>query len=134
MKAPSSEHPGAARLDRWLFAVRLMPSRAVATQAVDGGRVHVNGARVKPAHGLRAGDQVSFMRGPLEFECTVRSIPERRGPAREATLCYEETGSSAARRAARAAERALAGGRSPAPGQRPDKHARVLLRRLKGRI
>jgi ribosome-associated heat shock protein Hsp15 len=134
MSAPSSDPAGGARLDSWLFAVRLMPSRSVATQAVGGGRVHLNGGRVKPSHALRPGDQVSFKRGALEFECTVRAIPARRGPAREATLCYTETEASAARRAARSAERAAAGAARPDPGGRPDKHARVLLRRLKGRI
>ena|SRR5579862_368904 len=126
--------PGAARLDRWLFAVRLMGSRAAAAAAVSGGRVHVNGARVKPAHALRPGDEVSLTRGALAFECTVLAVPERRGPAAAARLCYEESPSSAALREAHAARMKVAGARAPRPRGRPDKHARRHLQRLKGRI
>jgi ribosome-associated heat shock protein Hsp15 len=133
MTEPSSRS-GAARIDRWLFAVRLSPARAQAAEAVNGGRVHINGARVKPAHPVRPGDRVSFRRGALEFECTVAAIPERRGPAREAVLCYTESEASAARRAEFAAQMRLAGALAPRPQGRPDKHARARVRRLKGRI
>lgn len=134
MSEPAGEHPGSARIDRWLFAVRLLGSRALATQAVSGGRVHVNGERVKPAHALRAGDQVTFMRGAVEFECTVTAIPERRGPASAAALCYEETAASLARRAEFATRMKLAAALTPRPQGRPDKHQRARLRRLRGRI
>ena len=134
MSEPADEHPGAARIDRWLFAVRLLGSRALATAAVHGGRVHVNGERVKPAHALRAGDRVTFKRGALEFECTVAAFPERRGPARVATLCYEETAASRARSAEFSARMKLAAALTPRPDTRPDKHQRRRLRRLRGRI
>ena len=134
MSEPADEHPGAARIDRWLFAVRLLGSRALATAAVHGGRVHVNGERVKPAHALRAGDRVTFMRGALEFECMVAALPERRGPARAATLCYEETPASRARAVEFAARMRLAAALTPRPAARPDKHQRRRLRRLRGRI
>jgi ribosome-associated heat shock protein Hsp15 len=134
MSEPARESPGAARVDRWLFAVRLLGSRALAAQAVSGGRVHVNGERVKAAHALRLGDRVSFKRGGLEFECTVTALPERRGPARAAVLCYEETPASAARRDAFRARMRLAAAMSPRPLARPDKHERRRLRRLRGRI
>jgi ribosome-associated heat shock protein Hsp15 len=126
--------PGTARLDRWLFAVRLVGSRALATRAVSGGRVHVNGERVRPARALRTGDLVSLTRGGLAFECTVRTIPERRGPAAAARLCYEETPASTALRAAHAARMKVAGAAPPRPPGRPDKQARRHLQRLKGRI
>ena len=135
MPASPSGGPGAARLDRWLFAVRLFKSRSLATQAVLGGRVHVNDGRVKPAHALRVGDRVGFLRGALEFECTVLELPERRGPASQAQACYAEDPESEARRreylAARrdAAPHALM--RGPRPQTRPDKHARDALRRMK---
>ena len=87
---PAAAH-GAARLDRWLFAVRLFRSRTLAAQAASGGRVHVNGARVKPAHEVRPGDQISLVRGAVEFECTVTAVPARRGPAPEAARCYAES-------------------------------------------
>ncbi len=124
---------GAARIDRWLFGVRLFKSRSLATEAVNGGRVHVNGARVKPAHTVRPGDVVRFMRGAVEFECTVQAVPERRGPAARAVLCYLESEASQARRAAFAERSRLAAAFAPRPEERPDKHARRELRRLRGR-
>ena len=130
----ASGHPGTARIDRWLFAVRLFKSRSLAAQAVTGGRVHLNGERVKPAHEVRPGDQVSFARGTVRFECAVAGVPQRRGPAVAAARCYQETPASAARRAALAARLKLAAGLTPRPSVRPDKHQRRLLRRLRGRI
>jgi ribosome-associated heat shock protein Hsp15 len=121
-------------LDRWLFAVRLMGSRTLASEAVGGGRVHVNGERVKPAHALRCGDRVSFKRGHVEFECTVLAMAARRGPASAAALCSEESAASVARRAEFAARMRLAAALTPRPAGRPDKHQRQRLRRLRGRI
>jgi ribosome-associated heat shock protein Hsp15 len=130
----ASGHPGTARIDRWLFAVRLFKSRSLAAQAVTGGRVHVNGERVKPAHEVRAGDRVSFARGTVRFECAVAGVPQRRGPAAAAARCYEETPASAARGAELAARMKLAAALTFRPSVRPDKHQRRLLRRLRGRI
>lgn len=124
---------GAARIDRWLFGVRLFKSRSLATEAVSGGKVHVNGQRVKPAHALHPGDRVSFVRGEAPFECAVVQIPPRRGPAQTALRCYRETDASAARRAELARKAPLAAVRSPRPVERPDKHQRRELRRLRGR-
>ncbi len=125
---------GTARLDRWLFAVRLYKSRSLAAQAVAGGRVHLNGERVKAAHEVRCGDRLSLMRGAVEFECTVSSIPVRRGPAQLAAGCYAETPASAARRAEFAQRMRLGAALAPRPVERPDKRARAQLRRLRGRI
>ena len=126
--------PGAARIDRWLFAVRLFKSRALAAQAVGGGRVHLNGERVKAAHEVRRGDVLTLMRGGVEFECTVGAIPARRGPAQAAARCYEETPASVARRAQFAQRMKLAAALTPRPAERPDKRERRQLRRLRGRI
>jgi len=125
--------PGAARIDRWLFGVRLFKSRSLATQAVTGGKVHVNGDRVKPSREVRAGDVVTFVRGTVEFECTVTDIPARRGPATEAARCYVESQASETRRAEFAQRMRVASGLAPRPDERPDKHARQALRRLRGR-
>jgi ribosome-associated heat shock protein Hsp15 len=134
MSEPSSTSAGAARVDRWLFAVRLYGSRPLAAQAVGGGRVHVNGERVKAGRAVRCGDRLTLMHGALEFECTVTAIPARRGPARQAALCYEESAASVARRAEFAARMKLAAALTPRPPARPDKHERRRLRRLRGRI
>ena len=125
--------PGPSRVDRWLFAVRLFKSRSAAATAVGGGKVHINGERVKPSRSVQPGDSVTFARGAVEFECTVTAIPLRRGPASEAALCYEETAGSRARRAEFSARMKVASGLAPRPQERPDKHDRRLLRRLRGR-
>lgn len=130
--AESNTSAGAARIDRWLFGVRLFKSRSLAAEAVSGGKVHVNGSRVKPSHSVRPGDLVSFSRGP-EFECEVAAIPERRGPAREAVKCYTETDSSRQRREQHVQRMRLAAVMTPRPEERPDKHQRRELRRLRGR-
>ena len=67
--------PGAARIDRWLFGVRLFKSRSLAADAVSGGKVHINQERVKPSRSVRAGDTVTFTRGTVVFECVVTAIP-----------------------------------------------------------
>jgi ribosome-associated heat shock protein Hsp15 len=125
--------PGLARIDRWLFGVRLFKSRSMATDAVNGGKVHVNGERVKPSRGVQPGDTVTFTRGAVVFECLVTAIPVRRGPAAEAARCYDETPASKARRAEFADRMKFAAGLTPRPDDRPDKHDRKLLRRLRGR-
>ncbi|HWG77990.1 MAG TPA: RNA-binding S4 domain-containing protein [Steroidobacteraceae bacterium] len=130
---PSDEGPGATRIDRWLFAVRLFKSRSAATDAVNGGKVHLNGGRVKASHAVKGGDIVSFNRGELLFECTIAAIPPRRGSASAVADCYAELETSRTRREQYVARRRLAGATAPRPQDRPDKHGRRLLRRLRGR-
>lgn len=80
------------RLDKWLWAARFYKTRALATEAVQGGRVHVNGQRVKPARDVREGDEVQVTRpGSPATVVIVRDISDRRGPASEAQKLYEET-------------------------------------------
>jgi ribosome-associated heat shock protein Hsp15 len=133
MSEPEMTGPGAMRIDRWLFGVRLFKSRAVAAGAVSGGKVHVNGERVKPSHAVKSGDTVTFTRSAVVFECVVTAVPLRRGPASEAARCYEETPASKARRENFAARMKVAAGLTPRPDHRPDKHQRRLLRQLRGR-
>jgi ribosome-associated heat shock protein Hsp15 len=129
----TEDGPGAARIDRWLFGVRLFKSRSLAAQAVTGGKVHVNGDRVKPSREVREGDVVTFIRSSVEVECTVTAIPVRRGPATQAARCYVETSASEARRAEFAQRMKVAAALTPRPDERPDKHDRQALRRLRGR-
>jgi ribosome-associated heat shock protein Hsp15 len=125
--------PGSARIDRWLFGVRLFKSRSLAAEAVGGGKVHINGSRVRPSHSVRPGDLVTFTRGVIDFECRVVAVPERRGPAKEAVACYAETDASRALREQHAQRMRLAAAMAPRPEERPDKHQRRELRRLRGR-
>jgi ribosome-associated heat shock protein Hsp15 len=113
--------------------VRLFKSRSLAAEAVGGGKVHINGARVRPSHSVQPGDVVTFARGVIDFECIVAAIPERRGPAKEAVACYTETDASRARREQHAQRMRYAAAMTPRPDERPDKHQRRELRRLRGR-
>lgn len=92
------------RLDKWLWAARFFKTRALAVEAIDGGRVSVDGERVKPAKEVRVGDSISIRRPPFEFAIVVKSLSDKRGPAAIAAALYAETDESRARRAAIAAE------------------------------
>jgi len=129
----ATAEPASQRIDRWLFAVRLFKSRTLAAQAVSGGRVHVNGERVKAARALRIGERISLSRGAVTFECEVMALPQRRGPASEAAKCYRESAQSEAARAQFAERMRLGAALAPRPVSRPDKHQRRTLRQLRGR-
>ena len=82
------------RLDKWLWAARFFKTRSLATQAVEGGKVQLNGQRVKPAKPVQPGDEVRIRLGPFEHVVFVRALGERRGPASQAALLFEETSAS----------------------------------------
>lgn len=79
------------RLDRWLWAARWFKTRSLATVAVAGGKVHLDGRRVKPSAPVRIGDRIEVRKGPYAFDLVVTGLAERRGPAREARQLYDET-------------------------------------------
>ena len=120
------------RIDKWLWAARLYKTRSLAAQAVDGGRVRLNGVRVKPAKEVRPGDELTVHIGELEWVIDVRALSARRGPAAAARQLYEERAESAARRqAAIDVRKAMP---EPAFGLRgrPTKRDRRMLKRLAG--
>jgi len=92
------------RLDKWLWAARFFKTRSLAVEAIEGGRVSVNGDRAKPAKEVRVGDALAIRRPPFEFAVVVKALSDKRGPATVAAALYEETEQSRARRAALAAE------------------------------
>jgi ribosome-associated heat shock protein Hsp15 len=118
------------RLDKWLWQARFFKTRSLATAAINGGKVHLNAERIKPAHRVRIGDQISLsMQGSVaEFE--VLELPTRRGPAAEAQACFLETPASAERRAKLREQQRLAQVSRPRPDTRPDKRDRRRLMRL----
>ena len=79
------------RVDKWLWAARFFKTRALAIQAVDTGKVLINGIRVKPAKNVHVGDSLSIRRGPYVSTVLVKALSLRRGPASEAGFLFEET-------------------------------------------
>ncbi len=82
--------PNSVRLDKWLWAARFYKTRALAVEAIEGGKVEVNDDKAKRAKAIRVGDRVRIRLGPYEWRLLVRGLSERRGPASEAQLLYEE--------------------------------------------
>jgi ribosome-associated heat shock protein Hsp15 len=121
------------RLDKWLWAARFYKTRSLATEAVDGGKVKLNGAAVKPAREVKPGDRLQLRAGEQDWEVIVQGLNEQRRPAAEARLLYAETPASAEGRARAAELRKLA----PAPDAdhkgRPTKRDRRQLGRLRER-
>ncbi len=115
------------RIDRWLWAARFFKTRSAATEAVLGGRVHVNGARVKPAKYVRAGDRLELTIAGVRRDVVVLDVAEKRGSATVAATLYEETEESAARREQHALERRGARPLGADLGARPTKRDRRRL-------
>lgn len=115
------------RIDKWLWAARFFKTRGAATEAVLGGRVHVNGERVKPSKVVRAGDTVEVTIGTVRWTVAVTEVADRRGPASVAATMYAETPESRAARAQHALERRLASPLGADVGGRPTKQARRRL-------
>jgi ribosome-associated heat shock protein Hsp15 len=86
------------RLDRWLWAARFYRTRSAAATAIDGGKVQLNGMRVKRSQVVRPGDRLRVRKPPFEFAIEVRALSEHRGAAVAAQALYEETADSTARR------------------------------------
>jgi ribosome-associated heat shock protein Hsp15 len=119
------------RLDKWLWHTRFFKTRSLATAAVNGGKVKVNGERVKPAHRVHVGEQLSVSIGEHSIDIDVLALPERRGSAPEAQACYAETPASIERSARHREQRRLATLIRPRPDVRPDKRERRQLDRLR---
>jgi ribosome-associated heat shock protein Hsp15 len=86
------------RIDKWLWAARFFKTRSLASDAIGGGKVSLNGETVKPAKMVQIGDEVSVRLGPYEHVIHVRGLSERRGPASVAQTLYEETPATLAAR------------------------------------
>ena len=127
--APEDKSDG-HRLDKWLWHARFYKTRSLATAAINGGRVHLNAERVKPAHRVRIGDRLSLSLQGVVAEFEIKGLPERRGPAPEAQTHYLETPASAARRSHLREQQKLAQLSRPRPDSRPDKRDRRRLVRL----
>jgi ribosome-associated heat shock protein Hsp15 len=118
------------RIDKWLWAARFFKTRALAAEAVGGGKVEIRGERAKPSRIVRAGDTITVRRGPYEWIVIVKNVARLRGPAAQAQLLYDETEESLRQRRTAAAQLQLE--RPPeftAPG-RPTKRDRRAISRF----
>lgn len=120
------------RIDKWLWAARFYKTRSIAVDAIDGGKVELNGAGVKPSRDVKPGDEVRLRLGPYVHVVIVRGVSDRRGPSTVAETLYEETAESRGAREKLAwTLRHAAPVIDPGDG-RPTKKDRRDLDRLKG--
>lgn len=117
------------RVDKWLWAARFFKTRSAAQQAIDGGRIKLDGERVKPAKTVSIGDRLSIHIGMYEWLVTVRGLSDKRGPATEARELYEEDVESAAKRAEQVEKRKTYGHPGADREGRPTKRDRRQLER-----
>ena len=118
------------RLDKWLWAARFFKTRALSSEAIAGGKIHLNGQRVKPAKMVSAGDKLTVTRGEDTFHIEVLGVNDKRRPAKEAQLLYLEDEVAQKARLEQAETRRLEK-RGYEAGRRPDKRQRRQIRRFK---
>ncbi|MCC6319654.1 MAG: RNA-binding S4 domain-containing protein [Gemmatimonadaceae bacterium] len=121
------------RLDKWLWAARFFKTRALAADAIDIGRVEVNGERVKRAKHVKVADTITVRRPPFAHVIVVDGLSEQRGPASAAQQLYTETADSVAARERLAGQLRAAGTASPADAGRPTRQDRRAIDRWRGR-
>lgn len=120
------------RLDKWLWAARFFKTRSLASDAVDTGKVHVDGERAKPAKEVRLGALIHIRRKEFEIEVTVRGLSVQRRGAPEAALLYEETAESLAKRENAAVTREAEHGKRERGAGRPTKRQLRDIKRFTG--
>lgn len=120
------------RLDKWLWAARFFKTRSLAAQAVEGGKIKLNGQRIKPAKELRVGNALAIQLGDFEWVVTVLALSARRGPAEEARKLYEESAESQGARQAQIAARSIQNDPGAQRHGRPTKRDRRRLEHFTG--
>jgi ribosome-associated heat shock protein Hsp15 len=123
----SAQPAESVRLDKWLWAARFFKTRSLATEAVNGGKVELNGLRPKPSKDVKVGDQLRLRIGPFVHAITVRALGERRGPAAAAALLFEEDPESIAARERLREQHRLAPVAQYEEGGRPTKKDRRAM-------
>ena len=121
------------RVDKWLWAARLVKTRALAVDAIRGGRVKLNGQPAKPSKDVRPGDRIEFSQGVIRLEAVINGTAERRLPAAAAQLLYSETEESRTERERRLAELRMTRPQGVDRNARPTKRERRQLEKVKGR-
>jgi len=119
------------RIDKWLWTSRFFKTRPLASDAVNGGKVHLNGHRVKAGRLVKEGDVLSIQKNSVLYEVTIAAINKTRRPAKEACLSYEETEQSRIKREQEQEMKKLASATRPVPQRKPGKREREQLRQFK---
>jgi len=127
------ERSGKVRIDKWLWAARFYKTRALAADAIEGGKIEVNGERCKRSRLVQAGDRIRIRSGPYEYVIAVLGVSEKRGSATIASALYAEDAESKKAREAMAAHvRSMHASNSYETG-RPSKKDRRDIERVRGR-
>jgi len=121
------------RIDKWLWAARFFKTRALATAAVNGGKVHLDGQRIKASRTVKLHDLYEIHRGFERLQVMVEALADRRGSAAIAQTLYRETEQSIARREKEAEQRKLSRLQHPVIDHRPTKHERRKIRIISGK-
>jgi ribosome-associated heat shock protein Hsp15 len=121
---PHTPHATTQRLDKWLWAARFFKTRSLAVEAINGGKVQVDGQRAKPGRGIRPGARLVIHKGELEWIIQVKDLAKQRRPASEAVLLYEEDEASQRKRQALLRERRESAAQAPRLRGRPTKRDR----------
>ncbi len=116
------------RIDKWLWAARFFKTRSLAAKAVSGGKVHLNGHRVKPAREVSPGDQLVIHKADLEFSIKICGVNQYRRPASEASMLYEESEESIKKREEYQSLRKMANAGHFAPAKKPNKRDRRKIK------
>ncbi len=127
----SSDQSGKVRLDKWLWAARFFKSRSLAKAAIDGGKVQLDGQRVKVSREVAVDDILQIRQGWDEKVVMIKQLSDQRRSAPQAQLLYEETAESLAKREAQALARKAAGGMLDRPDRRPTKKQRRQIHAFK---
>ena len=128
--SPSTADDGDIRLDKWLWAARFFKTRQLAVEAINGGKVQIDGQRTKPGRAIRPGTRLSIHKGTLEWDIEVLGLSRQRLCASEAALLYAEEEESRLRRQELARERRELGVGVGRPGERPTKRDRRQIQRF----
>jgi len=123
-----SEKQQKIRIDKWLWAARFFKTRSSAAKAVQGGKVHLNDARVKPSRTVNIGDTLVINRNEITFTVHICGLSQYRRPASEAQLLYEETEESVLQREGQREMKKLLRASDNPPPKRPDKRERRKIR------
>lgn len=118
------------RIDKWLWAARFYKTRSLAKQAIDGGKVHCDGQRVKPSKDLIVGQTLTLKQGWDERSVEVMALSDQRRGAPEAQRLYQETPDSLAKRETEAEQRKLMHGTDAGRLRRPTKKERRQIHRF----